>query len=76
MKILPLLILSWSQQQSAPITRFDDEALLFTPIYQEGESFESMSQSITVDIILDVELLPEPDDEGVAMANPQVGLLH
>ena len=64
-------------QQSASIASFDDEALSFTPIPQEGKSFESMPQSTTVDIIPDVELLPEPDDEGLAMVkDPQAELLH
>ena len=36
-----------------------------------------MPQSLTADIIPDMELLTELDDEGLAMSNdPQVDLLH
>ena len=48
-------------QQSAPIPNFDDDALPFAPIPQEGKSLESIPQSTTADIIPDVETLPESD---------------
>ena len=63
-------------QKSVPVATFDDEALSFTHIPHKEKSFGLMPQSITMEVIPDVESLPELEDGGLAMVrDPQVELL-